>query len=150
MLSRMEQPLKDANRQQLVGAALRRLRTDAGLSQQALVDQVNIRTGANWFKATLARVEQGQRTLSFDEAAVLTSLLGTTLDGLLADAYGDAAADAAALNRATRDLIAATDAAQDALDRIRELRRRSAHGETTTATEDALARMARLTEALDG
>lgn len=67
----------------LIAANLRRLRENAGLSQDEVVRTARAR-GIPWARSTLAAIETGTRTISVAELILLPTVLGVTMDELLA------------------------------------------------------------------
>lgn len=109
-------------RQQAVGKAVRALRTERGITQLALANAVNDRAPVNWVHTTTAKVERGERGLSFEEGAALAELFEVSLDEILGRAHGDDKRNQLALKRATRDVYVAAERLQDAAQEFRNIR----------------------------
>lgn len=69
-----------------IAANVRAYREQAGLSQAELAARVTAagkQDGISWHQSTTARVEGGQQPLRLDEAQVLASVLGVTVERLM-------------------------------------------------------------------
>jgi transcriptional regulator with XRE-family HTH domain len=78
MLSKAEKPLKPDIRD-IVGGHLRRLRTEAGITQQALADQSGI------FRTYLSRAENGDANLTITVLAALAENLNVNIGDLFVE-----------------------------------------------------------------
>lgn len=66
-----------------VGQNIRALREKAGLTQETLAAQMQVR-GCDVTRSALAKIEVGQRHLYTDEIIVIRALLGVSYEELLA------------------------------------------------------------------
>jgi transcriptional regulator with XRE-family HTH domain len=78
MVSKVEKPLKPDIRD-IVGGHLRRLRAEAGITQQALADQCGI------FRTYLSRAENGDANLTITVLAKLADNLNVNIGELFAE-----------------------------------------------------------------
>lgn len=65
--------------EQKIGARIRTLREQAGLTQEQVAAQLQVR-GCDITRSALAKIEVGQRHLYPDEILLLKEILHTTLD----------------------------------------------------------------------
>ncbi|MBQ9953034.1 MAG: helix-turn-helix transcriptional regulator [Clostridia bacterium] len=65
--------------EQKIGARIRTLREQAGLTQEQVTAQLQVR-GCDITRSALAKIEVGQRHLYPDEILLLKEILHTTLD----------------------------------------------------------------------
>lgn len=71
----------DPNREAL-GRFIRSKRDAAGISQTDLAHEMGRRTGGKFYQTTIGRIENGERSVSLTEAAVLSRLLGVPVSAL--------------------------------------------------------------------
>lgn len=71
----------DPNREAL-GRLIREKRDAAGLSQTELALEMGVRTGGKFYQTTIGRIENGERSVSLTEAAVLSRLLSVPVSTL--------------------------------------------------------------------
>jgi transcriptional regulator with XRE-family HTH domain len=71
------------------GSEVRRLRKQAGLSQAGLGAAATER-GTPLDTSAISRIESGQRAIRLDEAALIASILGISLDGIVGLGGADA------------------------------------------------------------
>ncbi|HBF14699.1 MAG TPA: transcriptional regulator [Clostridiales bacterium] len=79
----------DAGIERAVGQNLRRIREAAGLTQEAVAVQLQLR-GCDITRSAVAKIEVGQRHLYPDEIIYLRDILGTTYDKIFAVSERDA------------------------------------------------------------
>ena len=72
----------------LVGRAVRNLRAEHRVSQ-AVVAELMRANGHQWYQNTVVRVERGERTLGFREAADLADMFGASLGEIATMAWGE-------------------------------------------------------------
>jgi transcriptional regulator with XRE-family HTH domain len=75
---------------EIVGRNVKRARTDAGLSQDALAEGVGAFLKDPWVKQTVYRIETGKRAVDADELLALSYLLNVTISTLLFPAWDEA------------------------------------------------------------
>jgi transcriptional regulator with XRE-family HTH domain len=74
--------------QRILGVRLRALREEAGMTQAQLAERMT-RLGFPMHQTTVAKIEANQRPVTVNEAVLLASVVGFTLQDLLADPAAD-------------------------------------------------------------